>query len=291
MISLLVLLSGLAILFGLARWSLGPGGRLADGLLVAAVVVLQPIIWWHFLSAWQTRLQLEERALVLGATVVVAWLARRYAPRFRAPRTEASGAAKTLRSQPPASAAATPNASHRAPRPVAGSPPPRAPATASRIFLSYRRDDSADVVGRIYDRLVQRFGDGQVFKDVDSIGLGVDFRQHLREAVGACAVQLVVIGPAWLNATDAAGRRRLDNERDSVRLEVEAALQRNIPVIPVLVRSASVPSEEQLPATLAAVAYRNGLDVRSDPDFHHDMDRLIAGLEGLIGADRSGSER
>jgi hypothetical protein len=161
-------------------------------------------------------------------------------------------------------------------------PPDRDRASIGRVFVSYRRDDSADVVGRIYDRLAHGFGSDHIFKDVDSIGLGVDFRDHLRRAVDACAVQLVVIGPGWIGAADSTGQRRLDDERDYVRLEIEAALQRNIPVIPVLVRGARVPPENLLPATLAPLAYRNAIEVRADPDFHRDMDRLIGALERMF---------
>ena len=137
------------------------------------------------------------------------------------------------------------------------------------------------MTGRIYDRLVQRFDKAQVFKDVDSIPLGVDFREHLGGVVGKCDVLLAVIGDGWL-AADSTGRRRVDDTKDFVRIEIEAALQRNIPVIPLLVRGASVPTENDLPASLAQLSYRNGIAVRSDPDFHRDIDRLIAGLEGHL---------
>jgi formylglycine-generating enzyme required for sulfatase activity len=143
----------------------------------------------------------------------------------------------------------------------------------SKVFISYRRDDSADVAGRIYDRLIARFGTGNVFKDVDSIPLGIDFRQHLTRAV---------IGRDWLRITNEAGQRRLDDPRDFVRIEIEAALQRDIPVIPLLVQRASMPAEEELPESLRGLAYRNGIAVRADPDFHRDMDRLIGQMERLF---------
>jgi hypothetical protein len=158
--------------------------------------------------------------------------------------------------------------------------PPTVPAAAAieKIFLSYRRDDSADATGRIYDRLVQRFGKEQIFKDVDSIPLGVDFREHLGNVVGRCNLVLVVIGDRWIDAGQA-GARRLDDAADFVRIEIEAALERRIPVVPVLVRGATIPADSALPPSLRALAYRNGMSVRPDPDFHRDMDRLIAGLE------------
>jgi hypothetical protein len=147
------------------------------------------------------------------------------------------------------------------------------------VFISYRRDDSADITGRIYDRLIQHFSREIVFKDVDSIPLGIDFRQHLENALSQCRVLLAIVGSDWAGSETAAGKRRIDDPRDHLRLELEIALSRNIPVIPVLVRRASIPAEDQLPPSLRSLAYRNGIQVRPDPDFHGDMDRLIKGIE------------
>ena len=104
-----------------------------------------------------------------------------------------------------------------------------------RVFLSYRREDSRHQAGRLYDQLVKQFGKGHVFKDVDSIPLGLDFREILTERVADCDVFLAVIGDAWLSIAGKSGTRRLDDPGDFVRIEIEAALGRNIPVIPVLV--------------------------------------------------------
>ena len=147
-----------------------------------------------------------------------------------------------------------------------------------KIFISYRRADSMDVTGRIYDRLREQFGKSAIFKDVDSIPPGVDFREHLEKAVGKCKVFLVVIGDQWLEAKDAKRRNRLQDPDDFVRIEIEAALKRNIPIIPLLVRGASIPAEAKLPPSLRKLVYRNGILIRSDPDFHGDMDRLIEAI-------------
>lgn len=150
------------------------------------------------------------------------------------------------------------------------------------VFISYRRDDSADVTGRIHERLLQRFARDVVFKDVDSIPLGIDFRQHLEGALGQCRVLIAVINDQWIERGIATGKRRIDDPRDQLRIELEVALRRNIPVVPVLVRKASVPSEEELPSSLKSLAYRNGIQVRPDPDFNGDMDRLIKGIEPYL---------
>ncbi len=150
---------------------------------------------------------------------------------------------------------------------------------AAKVFISYRREDSADVTGRIDDRLYPCFGRDQVFKDVDSIPPGVDFRKHLDGAVSRCNIVLVVIGPNWLEICGEDGKRRLDDESDWVRFEIETALRRDIQVVPVLVRHAKMPRATQLPEALRELAFRNAIDVRPDPDFHHDMERLIKAVE------------
>lgn len=147
-----------------------------------------------------------------------------------------------------------------------------------RVFLSYRRTDSADITGRIYDKLVAAFGRDNVFKDVDAIPVGVDFRTHLGIEVQRADVVLGIIGPRWLTEVDVDRKRRLDDLRDFVRIELAAALERGIPLIPVLVGGAIMPRESELPAALSALAFRNAVPVRADPDFHTDMDRLIRGV-------------
>ncbi|MCE7974859.1 MAG: TIR domain-containing protein, partial [Leptolyngbya sp. PLA1] len=149
-----------------------------------------------------------------------------------------------------------------------------------KAFISYRREDSQDVSGRLYDHLVARWGAERVFKDVDSIPLGMDFREHLTEAVGRCEVMLVVIGPRWVEAARE-GRRRLEDPLDFVRIEVEAALQRGVPVVPVLVGGAAVPAPEELPESLRPLAYRQASVLRPDPDFRGDVARIIHGVERL----------
>lgn len=152
----------------------------------------------------------------------------------------------------------------------------------SKILISYRREDSADVTGRIYDRLIQQFGREAIFKDVDSIPFGVDFRIHLDQQVAKCEVFLAVIGRDWMRAGGSKGKSRLEDPKDFVRLEIESALRHQTLVIPVLVSGASIPPAERLPATLQDLSYRQSIAVRSDPDFHRDMDRLIESLKEKI---------
>jgi pSer/pThr/pTyr-binding forkhead associated (FHA) protein len=160
-----------------------------------------------------------------------------------------------------------------------------------RMFLSYRRADSQHVTDRINDRLVDHFGPTAVFKDVDSIPLGADFFRVIQEAIAACQVFLPVIGRGWLDVTNEAGRRRLDDEQDYVRLEIEAALASELLIIPLLVDGARMPAVTQLPDSLRELTSRNAATVRSDPDFNRDLDRVIRAIEqsGLPGLPSGGA--
>jgi hypothetical protein len=164
------------------------------------------------------------------------------------------------------------------------------PVTAARkgrvgsLFISYRRSDSADIAGRIYDRLLEEYGRASIFKDVDSIPLGKDFKEFLVRKVSECDFVLAIIGDHWLDARDDAGSRRLDDPQDFVRAEIESALEQDIPVIPLLVQGAKMPEEDDLPTSLRALVYKNGIPIRPDPDFHRDMDRLISALDESVGS-------
>lgn len=129
------------------------------------------------------------------------------------------------------------------------------------IFISYRREESAGHAGRIYDRLRERFGRERVFMDVSAIEPGVDFVEAIDQAVGSCAVLLVVIGRKWLDSTDSTDRRRLDDKSDFIRLEVGTALRRNIRVIPVLIQNAAMPGEADLTDDLKLLARRNAIEI------------------------------
>lgn len=152
----------------------------------------------------------------------------------------------------------------------------------NQIFICYRREDSAAVAGRLFDRLSEKFGKTAIFKDVDSIPLGVNFKAHLDSVVKKCDVVLVLIGENWLDGTRGIEERRINDPRDFVRIELESALKRDIPVIPLLIENARMPSEEALPSELKEFAYRNGMSIRHDPYFHRDVDHLIESLESVF---------
>lgn len=151
-----------------------------------------------------------------------------------------------------------------------------------RIFISYRRDDSRAITGRIYDRLVESFGKDKIFKDVDRIPPGSSFAEILETELRKCNVLLVVIGRLWVNISDKEGNRRLDKSDDFVRIEVERGLSRpDLLVIPVMVDDVAVPSPAELPDTLDKLASLQVVQIRHDPDFHRDMNRLVDFLKVL----------
>lgn len=158
------------------------------------------------------------------------------------------------------------------------------------IFISYRRDDSEGHAGRLYDDLVQEFGDGAVFMDVAGIEPGIDFRKVIDKNVSSCGVLLALIGPAWLDAKDEEGHRRLDNPMDFVRLETAAALKREIPVVPVLVSKARMPRPDQLPEDLKELAYRNGVEL-THPRWDTDVQALVKALRRHVDAQPEAIDR
>ena len=148
------------------------------------------------------------------------------------------------------------------------------------IFISYRREDSGGYAGRLYDRLREQFGVGQVFMDIDTLQPGLDFVEAINRAVGSCDVFIALIGTQWLTTTDRTGRRRLDDPEDFVRLEISAALDRDIRVIPVLVGGATMPGSTDLPDALKRVSRRDALEI-SDTRFDYDVGRLIEAIERI----------
>ncbi len=153
---------------------------------------------------------------------------------------------------------------------------------SQKVFICYRREETAAHAGRLYDAMVARFGERNVFMDVD-IEPGVDFVERITEVVSGCLVLIVVMGRNWATATDAEGRPRIDDPDDFVRLEVETALKRpDVTPIPVLVSGAKMPDREQLPPQLQPISRRNALEL-SDARWGYDVGRLNTTLDDLLG--------
>ena len=145
----------------------------------------------------------------------------------------------------------------------------------ARVFVSYRRQDTRHVAGRLADRLVEHF---DVFMDMDTIEPGTDFTDVIRQAVENCDIFLSVIGASWTTVLGEQGQRRLDDSADWVVAETGVALQRGVPVIPVLVDGAEMPTRAELPPDLAALASRQAVTIRHE-SFTSDVNHLIAAIE------------
>jgi hypothetical protein len=155
---------------------------------------------------------------------------------------------------------------------------------ADKIFVCYRRDDSAGHAGRLYDRLNQRFP-GRVFMDVAGIGIGTRWAEVIEQTLSSCRVIVILIGKRWLEK-NTSGKRRIDNEDDSTRGEISTALRLKVRVVPLLVGGASMPDVSDLPEQIAALADWQALRV-DDDDFDHDSTRLIRALEDELGDAKS----
>jgi tetratricopeptide (TPR) repeat protein len=145
------------------------------------------------------------------------------------------------------------------------------------IAISYRREDSLPTAGRLYDRLHSKFGKKNVFMDFDSIPPGMDFREQIKQMIERSNLVIAIIGPHCLGEQPDASRR-IDNPADFVRLEIAYALERGIPVIPVLVNNTPMPPPEKLPQEIEGLAFRNAVTLDTGIDFHHHADRLITGI-------------
>ena len=153
-----------------------------------------------------------------------------------------------------------------------------------KIFLCYRREDTQGFARGIYESLAGKYGHEQVFRDIDSTPAGVRFSTWIESRVGRCTVMVVLIGDVWLSAKDHTGQRRLDSPKDWVRLEIETALRRDIPIIPVLVQGAPMPSEDELPPSISDLTGFQSAEI-TDSRWGFDMGLLIQAIGSLIPPD------
>ncbi|MBI4401734.1 MAG: TIR domain-containing protein [Nitrospirae bacterium] len=150
-----------------------------------------------------------------------------------------------------------------------------------RIFVSYRRTDSADAARRLADTLSEVFGKECIFLDADNILPGSDFALTLLRTLRRCDVLVVIVGPKWVNLRDKSGQRRIDDPLDYVQMEIAEGLSRAIPIIPVLVGGASMPAEDELPDKIRMFHRRQAVEARQE-SFDRDIRILIGQLEVLL---------
>lgn len=149
------------------------------------------------------------------------------------------------------------------------------------VFLSYRREDAGPYARSLQLQLSQRIPEAHIFMDLDSIEPGLDFAEVIEDAVNSCAVLVALIGRQWATLTDEEGVRRLDNDDDYVRFEVETALERGVRVIPVLIDGAKPLRQQDLPAGLHKLARLNAHKLSYDR-YQDDAARLLDLIERVL---------
>jgi hypothetical protein len=152
-----------------------------------------------------------------------------------------------------------------------------------KIAISYRRSDTSAMSGRIFDRLAAHYGRHSVFMDVDNIPIGIDFRAHIGETLRRTDIVLAIIGAGWMGARDD-GEPRIREESDPVRVEIETALSRGAPIIPVLVDGAKMPDAAALPQSFGTFAFLNAAEVATGREFDGQIGRLIAAIDRAAAA-------
>ena len=150
-----------------------------------------------------------------------------------------------------------------------------------QILINYRRDDTSGYARLIFDRLISHFGEDRIFMDVDGIEPGQDFVKVIDSAVGSCKVLIALIGRNWKDVADESGNRRLENPEDFVRLEIQTALTRDIPVIPTLIQGATMPNGKDLPEDIKSLTRRQAIEI-NHKSFNTDVERLIRSLEKIF---------
>jgi len=148
----------------------------------------------------------------------------------------------------------------------------------TRIFLSYRRADSAAETGRLADRLREEFGKNSVFLDVEDKRKGQDFDVYVKQEIENCDMMLVVIGEDWLTCTNPDGSRRINGEEDKVRIEVEHGLASGNPVTSVLVGKAEMPSKNQLPESISDLSSRTAIELREGAAYNGLLNELLIAI-------------
>jgi hypothetical protein len=150
------------------------------------------------------------------------------------------------------------------------------------IFIAYRRGDTGWITGRVFDRLQAHFGKFSVFMDVETIPPGLDFRKHIASTLERCKVVVAIVGPQWIGANGQEPPRIFD-EDDWVRIEIETALNKGLPIIPVCVDQTPMPKAHDLPASLQPFSFLQASPVDSRRNFGVDTKRLIRAIEQHLG--------
>lgn len=271
-----------ALIAGTVAWTLTRGrqrpGTVASAVIGFVIAAAGGMLAWFY----GLRSILQLIGAVVPSVIFLVWLRR-------ISKAE-NGKTATRASQRPDHQPRVASAPFDAPRSpartgpdrIGGSTDTQAAPSKSGIFISYRREDKRDFARVLYERLARHIDEQQIFMDVDSIELGMDFVEAINRRLAQCNLMLVVIGNRWLDSVDSSGARRLDNPDDFVRLEVETALARSdVRVIPILVDGAKAPTSTDLPDTLRPLARRNAL-IMTHENFGADFGRLYDVVQKVV---------
>ena len=155
-------------------------------------------------------------------------------------------------------------------------------AVGTKVFVSYRRSDTAHLAGRIFDHLEDAFGRDEVFFDVEAIPPGVDFKAYIDTRMRQSAVVLALIGPNWLRQPTLMQRMLgRGSGPDHVVMEIEIAMRHGVPVIPMLIDGAAMPGEDSLPPSIRSLSSLNAMTIRGGADFRADIGKVIAVAKSL----------
>jgi hypothetical protein len=149
-----------------------------------------------------------------------------------------------------------------------------------KVTISYRRADTEAITGRLFDRLSDRYGRESVFRDIDNIPAGIDFRRQIADALRQSHVLIVVIGQKWLGAKG--GQFRITEETDPVRIEVETAIRQGLPIVPVLIGNTRMPQPADLPESLKDFSYFNAIRLDAGQDFDHHIGRIVRAVDQIL---------
>ena len=156
-----------------------------------------------------------------------------------------------------------------------------AAAAATKIFVSYRRGDTAGFVHRLYEDLARKYGREAVFMDLDDIEPGKPFPEEIRAAAASAQVFLVVIGSRWASIEDAEGKRRLDKPGDWVVAEVATALGSGGDVVPVLLEGTGMPAADDLPEAIELLLAHQAVEI-TPQRWEEDSRRLRKAIDTFL---------
>ncbi|WP_327382604.1 MULTISPECIES: toll/interleukin-1 receptor domain-containing protein [unclassified Streptomyces] len=152
---------------------------------------------------------------------------------------------------------------------------------APYVFINFRRADTGATGPHIDTALRAEFGTQAAFRDQRSLPAGRDYREQLERGIRKCDLLLVVMGAHWASVRDDAGRRCIDREEDWVRKEIALALAYKLPVMPVLVDGAKLPSIHELPDDIQSLVHQQVVYFRPHQE-HIDFPPLFGAIRAEV---------